>query len=231
MEIFRIKTDVLVPPRDNIFRVLEDVNFEFKNRDIVCIASKCLSISQGRCVKIGEISKAELIFSEADVVLDKKTFLTQKDDVIVPFSGIDESNGNGYYILWPKDVGYLLNKISEFLHKKYGISELGIISVDSTILPLRRGTVGVAQDMIGFNPIRNYIGERDIFGRKLKITTVNVADSIASIACYAMGEGAECCPIVVCRGFENVEFGKNFSSKSLTISSEEDMFSGLLAEK
>ena len=231
MEIFRIKTDVLVPPKDDIFRVLKSINFEFKNRDIVCIASKCLSISQGRCVKIGEISKAELIFSEADVVLDKRTFLTQKDDVIVPFSGIDESNGNGYYILWPKDVGYLLNKISEFLHKKYGISELGIISVDSTILPLRRGTVGVAQDMIGFNPIRNYIGERDIFGRELKITTVDIADSIASVACYAMGEGAECCPIVVCRGFENVEFGRNFSSKSLTIPSEEDMFSGLLAEK
>lgn len=231
MEIFRIKTDVLVPPKDDIFRVLKSINFEFKNRDIVCIASKCLSISQGRCVKIGEISKAELIFSEADVVLDKKIFLTQKDGVIVPFSGIDESNGNGYYILWPKDVGCLLNEISEFLCKKYGISELGIISVDSTILPLKRGTVGVAQDLIGFNPIKNYIGECDIFGRELKITTVNVADSIASIACYAMGEGAECCPIIVCRGFENVEFGKNFSSKSLTIPSEEDMFSGLLAEK
>ena len=231
MEIFRIKTDVLVPPKDDIFRVLKSINFEFKNRDIVCIASKCLSISQGRCVKIGEISKAELIFSEADVVLDKKTFLTQKDGVIVPFSGTDESNGNGYYILWPKDVGSLLNEIDEFLRKKYNITDLGIISVDSTILPLRRGTVGVAQDMIGFNPIKNYIGERDIFGRKLKITTVNVADSIASIACYAMGEGAECCPIIVCRGFENVEFGKNFSSKSLTIPSEEDMFSGILPEK
>ena len=231
MEIFRIKTDVLVPPKDDIFRVLKSINFEFKNRDIVCIASKCLSISQGRCVKIGEISKAELIFSEADVVLDKKTFLTQKDGVIVPFSGIDESNGNGYYILWPKDVSHLLDEIGEFLCKKYDITDLGIISVDSTILPLKRGTVGVAQDMIGFNPIRNYIGERDIFGCKLKITTVNVADSIASIACYAMGEGAECCPIIVCRGFENVEFGKNFSSKSLAIPSKEDMFFGLLAEK
>lgn len=231
MEIFRIKTDVLVPPKDDIFRVLEDVNFEFKNRDIVCIASKCLSISQGRCIKIGEIQKKELIFSEADIVLDKRTFLTQKNGAIVPFSGIDESNGNGYYVLWPKDVCNLLNEIYEFLCKKYDITDLGIISVDSTILPLRKGTVGIAQDLIGFNPIRNYIGERDIFGRELKITTVDIADSIASVACYAMGEGAECCPIVVCRGFKNVEFGKNFSSKSLTIPSEEDMFSGLLTER
>lgn len=156
-----------------------------------------MSISQGRCVKIDEISKEELIFSEADVILDKRTFLTQRDDVIVLFSGIDESDGNGYYILWPKDVCHLLNEIDEFLCKKYNITNLGIISIDSTIFPLRKGTVGIARDLIGFNLIRNYIVEGDIYGRELEITTVDIADSIASVACYAMGEGSECCPIVV----------------------------------
>jgi F420-0:gamma-glutamyl ligase len=228
LEIFSIKTAVLFPPRGDVFALFDTEGFSVDDGDVLCVASKCLAIHQGRCVKIGTVDKKKLIADEADEILRDGMDLTVKDCAIVAYSGIDESNGNGYYILWPKSVGELLCQIHGFLCAKFSIKNLGLISVDSRIEPMRWGTIGISQGIFGFNPVRDCRGNLDIFGRPLQITTVNVADSIASIACYLMGEGDECRPLVVARGLEDVEFGTNFSLDNLKVSQETDLFSAIL---
>jgi coenzyme F420-0:L-glutamate ligase/coenzyme F420-1:gamma-L-glutamate ligase len=90
-----------------------------------------------------------------------------------------------------KNVILLLEQIHRFLCGKFSIKNLGIISTDRTIEPLRRGTARVAQEIFRSNPVRDRRGESDLFGRKLTIISVNIADSLASSACYIMGEGHE----------------------------------------
>jgi F420-0:gamma-glutamyl ligase len=227
LEFFSVKTPILFPPKDNVFSLFDAEGFLLKSGDILCITTKCLAIHQGRCVRIGTVDKRQLVKDEADRVLSDGCLLTIKDDAFIPFSGIDESNGNGYYVLWPKDIAKLLHDIHRFLCKKFNIENLGIISVDSKIEPLRRGTIGVAQSIYGFDPIKDYRGNVDIFGRELKLTSVNIADSLASSACFLMGEGNECCPLVIIRGVENITFGENFTMQSLKIDRADDMFSGI----
>lgn len=196
--------------------------------DILCIATKCLAIHQGRCVRIGTVDKKQLVRQEADWTWGEISTLTLKDGTVIPFSGIDESNGNGYYVLWPQNVTELLAEIHGYLCKKFTIKNLGLMSIDSKIEPFRRGTVGVAQDIFGFNPTKDYKGKEDLFGRRFEMTSVNIADSLASAACYLMGEGNECCPLLIIRGAENVEFGNKFSMANTQLAKEDDMFRDIL---
>jgi F420-0:gamma-glutamyl ligase len=268
LEFFATRTRILIPPRDDIFTLFETDGFRLEDGDVLCVASKCLAIHQGRCVKIGDVSKEKLVAAEAEKVIRsgtglpakksdfftngigktdfstndigktdfsaneidldaKEISLTVKCGVIIANAGIDESNGNGYYVLWPENVSELLRQIHEFLRKKFGIKNLGLISVDSKIEPMRRGTIGVSQGIFGFNPIRDCRGNGDIFGRNLRITTMNLADALAAAACHLMGEGAECRPLVVARGDENIEFGTEFSLENLIIGGETDLFAGV----
>ncbi|MDR2737663.1 MAG: coenzyme F420-0:L-glutamate ligase, partial [Puniceicoccales bacterium] len=206
-----VRTRVLTPPRDDIFSLFDGEALQIADGDILCIASKCLAIHQGRCVRIGTVPKEELVKAEADVLLRVNSGLTVKDLVIIADAGIDESNGNGYYVLWPRGVWELLRQIHGFLCDKFAVKNLGLISVDSKLEPMRSGTIGVSQGIFGFNPVRDCRGNSDIFGRKLRVTAMNVADAIAVTACYLMGEGNECRPLVVASGVENIEFGCEFS--------------------
>ena len=64
-------------------------------------------------------------------------------------------------------------------------------------MPLRAGAVGVALGYAGFQGIKNYIGEKDIFGRIFKMSKTDVADSLATSAVLCMGEGKEQQPLAV----------------------------------
>ena len=70
--------------------------------------------------------KDELIKQEAEFYLDrdkvpgKYVMLTIKQNLLIPTAGIDESNANGYYILWPKDSYKTAREIYNFIKKNYG---------------------------------------------------------------------------------------------------------------
>lgn len=224
LEIFSKKTRMMYPPKDDIFEVLSELNLDLKDRDMVFIATKCLSIHQGRCVPISEADKMDLVRSEADRSLKFSEVLTEKDGVIIPYSGIDESNGNGYYILWPHPTAPLLQSIHHFLCQQYGLLNLGIVSVDSKIDPLRKGTTGVAQATYGFHPNQDIQGKKDLFDRALRMTTVNIADSLAATACLLMGESSECTPIVIARGHYPVIFEAGDFTEELKMPASKDWF-------
>jgi len=83
------------------------------------------------------------------------------------------------------------------LKQKYSVKYLGILITDSRTIPLRAGITGVALGYAGFRGIKDYRGRPDIFGRKFKVSRVNVADSLATVAVFVMGEGNEQQPLAI----------------------------------
>lgn len=230
---FPIKTDIATAPQYDFYKLLCDASPDIQDGDILFITSKILGIHQGRCIKISpEIKKETLIRQEADKIVSQHPicghFLTIKDHTFVGSAGIDESNGNGYYILWPKNTISLLTEIHKFITHKYNIKNLGIICTDSVVLPMRHGTVGQSIASVGFNPNIDYRGTNDIFGHKMQVTTVNINDNLAGTAVFLMGETDQCQPMAIARGIENLNFDINFTSELLNVPIEEDIFNCLL---
>jgi len=144
-------------------------------------------------------------------------------------AGIDESNGAGYYILWPKNPARSAEKIRKFLKKKFNLKNLGVIITDSKVTPLRRGVVGVAIAYSGFKPLKDYRGTKDLFGRKFEMETSDIPDSLATAAVFEMGEGAENTPVAVITDIPYLEFvEKRYNPKNpdlkFEIQEKEDLY-------
>lgn len=236
IKIIPVKTRVMLPPKDDIYSVLDKYLPSLREGDILIITSKVLSIHQGQCVKIKKDTyeeKDKLVRKEADYYFDRKKvshgyMLTIKDNTFVGAAGIDKSNGNGYYILWPKNVNQLLKEICQYLKKKFKLKKLAIISVDSNSTPMRLGTMGVAIGFFGLKPLKDYRGIPDIFGLKLEVTQANIVDAIAVMGNLTMGESDEKTPLAIARNLSFVEFTNRHTYKDLIIEPKEDIFYPLL---
>lgn len=236
-----IKTRVFLPPKDDLFSLVKETLFELKEKSIIVFTSKIVSIWQGRCKKMNLIkNKDDLIKKEAELYLERKetskgyAVLTIKNNTLIPSAGIDESNGNGYYILWPKSPFPAAKKIYKFIKKNYGLKKFGVIISDSHCIPMRAGTLGISLAYYGFYPLKDYRGKKDIFGRKMKISQLNIADSLAAIATLVMGEGKEQTPIALIENVDFVRFDEpptKFSGglNPLKIKTEEDIYAPLLS--
>jgi nucleotide-binding universal stress UspA family protein len=123
--------------------------------------------------------------------------LTIKGSRLIPMAGIDESNADGHYILWPRDAQQSANALRAFLCERFSLRQVGVLITDSTTAPLRSGVTGIAVAHSGFSALNSYIGAPDLFGRTLRMTRANVAEGLAAAAVLAMGEGSEGTPIAV----------------------------------
>lgn len=224
-----------MPPKDDIFKLIDRHLPKLREDDVLFITSKILGVHQGRTLKIQETrDKNQVIKQEADFSLPKHKLaghdfiLTIKDNTLIPTAGIDESNGNGYYILWPKNTQKLLKEIWQFLRKKYKIKNLGVVATDSHTIPLRWGTQGISIGFYGFKPLLDYRGKKDIFGRKLKFTQSNIVDSLSATAVLLMGEGSEKTPLLILRGAKFIKFTATDNYKKLVIDPKHDIYAPLL---
>jgi F420-0:gamma-glutamyl ligase len=173
-----------------------------KERSVLGISSKIVSISQGQVVEADSIDKDELIKREAETYYQPEagkyeSIVTINKNILQIASGVDESNADGLYILLPKNPQKVANSLREYISSKLNLKKFGVLIIDSRSTPLRRGVVGVGLAHSGFMSIRNYIGSKDIFGRELKVSQTNMIDSLASLTNLEMGEGSEQTPIVI----------------------------------
>jgi dihydrofolate synthase / folylpolyglutamate synthase len=232
MRLVKIKTRAFIPPKDDIYDLLESIR-KLNEGDVVVITSKVLGIHQGRCIPIsGKVKKLELIKKEAEYyvlsrIKSQKFVLTIKNHVLALSAGIDESNANGFYVLLPKDVNKLLKEIWLYLKRKHRIKKLGIMATDSHTFPMRLGTIGIAIGFYGFEPQKDYRGQKDIFGRKFKFTKIDVVDALAVSAVYEMGEGGEQVPIVVIKDAD-LEFTSKSTYRKLVMPLKSDIYYPLL---
>lgn len=232
MEFRPIRTRALVPPKDDLVAVLFESLPTLKDGDVVVITSKVVAIHQGRCQAIDQTpDKDDLIRAEADYFLPRelsyrgKALLTIKGYTLLPSAGVDESNANGYYILWPEQIEETAWKLQRTLLAHFGLTKLGIILTDSHSVPLRLGTQGVAIGFAGFVPLRDYRDKKDIFKRRLKATRANLVDPLAAMAVMLMGEGDEQTPIVLIRDVPDLRFTDSVLPFFLSL--EQDLFQPL----
>lgn len=235
MRFITIKTRKILPPKDGLEKIFKQYLPRLHDGDVVFVTSKIVAISQGRCVKIhAELDKDLLITKEAEKIIPRSqvpkqfSILTVKGHTLIPSAGIDESNANGYFILWPEKPEQTARKIWTFLKKLYKLTRLGVVITDSRTYPMRRGTVGTAIGYFGFEPIKDYRGTPDIFGRKLKITRSNLVDPLAAMAVLLMGEGREQTPIVILRGAKFLKFTNRQTFSEFIIPEKEDLYYPLL---
>jgi dihydrofolate synthase / folylpolyglutamate synthase len=239
MEVTAYKTHK-IQPGENINSILDFYLPKIKDGSVVAVTSKIVSICEKRIVALDEkADKRILIHAEADKYLeDPKYFdkyhisLTIKDSNLIASSGIDESNGNGYYILWPKNPYKSSRDIWNYLRNKYQLKHLGVIITDSHTTPLRWGVTGTTLSWCGFNPLNDYTGKPDIYGRLFKFEKTNVIDSLATCATLIMGEGNEQTPLAVLDNLPFIEFKDNPPTlkeiASLKISLNDDIYAPLL---
>lgn len=236
MRIKVIKTRVLVPPRDDLLGVIRNSIKQIPEQSILVVTSKVVSIWQGRSIPKDRFpNKDELVKKESDKYLPKRfvpgkwVMHTMKHDLFIPSAGVDESNANGFYVLWPSRSERAAEILHRWIRKTYRVKECGVIITDSHTIPLRRGTIGISLAHWGFNPLRDYHGTKDIFGRKFTMTQTNIADGLAAAAVVVMGEGRERTPLALITDISSVRFiGRSRRSQKsfppLKIPEKEDLY-------
>lgn len=219
MRLYPVLTPI-VKPGDNLVEVvLESLKAQqlgLEDYDVLALASKIVSYSQARLVKLSEVRPsvkakklakeyslepefAELLLREAEKVYGgvEKAVLTLKDCILTANAGMDNKNAPlGSVVLWPENLMEWLKNFREEISRKTG-RRVAVLVVDSGLVPLRIGTVGLALAVAGFNPVREWRGKKDLFGRPIMITRHAVADDLACAAHLLMGEAAEKTPIVL----------------------------------
>lgn len=233
MEIQAYKTDRILP-NASLESILNDALPPLAEKEIVVITSKIISLCEGRVTSKTKVkSKLELIYKEASAVLRTKfgTHLTLKNGILIPAAGIDESNVEESYVLYPKNIPATAQSIWEYLRSKHRLKNLGVIISDSHTTIGRRGVLGIGIGWCGFNPVYNYIGKEDCFGRKLKMTYANHLDALAIAAVHVMGEGNESTPLAIIRNASKVEFQSRPPTEeelnSILIPPEEDLYGAI----
>ncbi len=232
------KTPKITAPA-NLFDILDANLPRLKEKSVVVVTSKIVSICQGRVVKNdGTVNKEELIRKESALYMQDPAvekwgiILTVKNDTLIASAGIDESNGNGYFILWPQDIPEICTHIWKHLREKHQVKDLGVIISDSHTTPLRWGTTGIGIGWCGFSPLNNYIDTPDIFGRNLHVTRASILDGLSAAAVAVMGEGREQTPLAVISDIPFVSFSEVPPSKEeikdFHISLAEDIFAPLI---
>ncbi len=198
---------------------------KLNDKSILIVTSKIVSLSEGNVREIkSPHTREDLIQTESEFAMRTKyTWLTIKDGMVMSSAGVDESNADGKIILLPRDSFATARKLRQELIKRHRIKNLGVIITDSRLLPLRAGVVGVALGWSGFSGARDYRGKPDIFGRILKVSRTDLADSLATAAVAVMGEGAEQQPLALITGAP-VEFKKTVDRNELSIDIKEDIY-------
>ena len=219
MRLYAVKTGI-IKMNENLVEVilksLQEQNLRSEDNDIVAITSKIISYAENRVVRLSDIKPsekakdlaqrfslqpefAELVLREADKIYGgvEKAVLTLKNGILTANAGIDNKNAPVCFsILWPSNPEKWAARIREEIRLRVG-KKVAVLIIDSGLMPLRIGTVGLALAVAGFKPINDCRGDMDIYGKPLVITRNAVADNLASAAHLLMGEAAEKTPTVL----------------------------------
>lgn len=224
MKVTAVKTRVFKENEDLERFIVAHVP-KIREGSVLAVTSKVVALAEGSVVQAKTArAKEALIRAESEWQLQAKHGkITLKDGLLMWNAGIDESNAKGNIILLPKDSFAAARRIRSSILQNYKIKKLGVIITDSRIMPLRAGVVGIALGYAGFKGLHDYRGRKDIFGRKLKFTQTDIADSLATAAVLTMGEGKEQRPLCIIEDAP-VEFSEKVNRRELIIPPKDDMY-------
>lgn len=235
LRIIPVKAPVKTVPFDlhhTLLHALQDAQLTLQEGDILAISSKYVAISEGRVVELDTVQPGtraidiakrynmdpkftQLIVDEADHIfggIPLGYLLTWRCGIMSPNAGLDRSNiPAGQVVLLPAEPYKSAHHIQNALQQAAQVN-VGIIIMDSWLMPGRWGTTGIALATAGFAPIEDVRGKKDLFGTPLKVTKRGVADSMCAAAQLVMGETDEATPMVLIRNA-----GVEMSDKPVTV--------------
>jgi coenzyme F420-0:L-glutamate ligase/coenzyme F420-1:gamma-L-glutamate ligase len=212
---------------------------ELEDGDVVVLAQKIVSKSEGRTVRLADVEpsetareiagdedprRIEVILREAARVVRVRPPLViaeTRHGFICASAGVDSSNAPeaGMLVLLPEDPDASAARIRERLRELTG-REIGVLITDSFGRPWRQGTIDAALGASGLEVLRDLRGTRDPVGYELHATMIAVADEIAGAAELVMGK-VDGIPAAVVRGLEVAGDGR---ARDLVIPEERDLF-------
>jgi len=214
---------------------------EINDGDILVFSQKIVSKNEGRMLSLSSVNPSllangiassygkdprliELILSESERIVRMENgiiIVKTKHGFVCANAGIDESNvQDGYATLLPKDPDKSAILLKEKIEQKTG-KNISVIISDTFGRPFRLGQTDVAIGIAGLEPILDYNGKPDTFGKIMRVTAIAVADEICSASELVMGK-VEKCPIVIVRNYSY-----NFSNakiQELLRSEHDDLF-------
>ena len=226
-----------------LFDTLEKNNSELKEGDVLVISTKFVSNAQGRIIDLNNIKTsaygnriskefqlkpqiAEVVIRESDKIFGGISgfVITSSDDIMAPNAGIDKSNAKkDKIILYPINPYLTSEQLRRKIFLKLQI-HVGIILVDSRLMPARIGTSGVAIACAGIEPVLDMRSKKDLDGNPLKVTFQAVVDNLATIANHKMGEGAESKPFAIVRNSGAVLTDRKINSSEMAISPDQCVY-------
>ena len=226
-----------------LLETLEKNDVKLEEGDIVVISTKFISNSQERIVNLKGIKAseksikiakkfqlkpeiAEIIIRESDKIFGGigGFVITSSDNIMAPNAGIDKSNiKKNKAILYPTNPYLIAEQIRRKIFLKLFI-HVGIILVDSRLMPARIGTSGVAISCAGIEPVLDMRAKKDLDGNPLKVTFQAVVDNLATIANYKMGEGAELKPFAIVRNSDAKLTNRKIGSTEMAISPDQCVY-------
>ena len=214
---------------------------EINDGDILVFSQKIVSKSEGRILRLSSVNPSllangiassygkdprlvELILSESKRIVRMENgiiIVETKHGFVCANAGIDESNvQDGYVVLLPEDPDKSANLLKERIEQKTG-KNIAVIISDTFGRPFRLGQTDVAIGIAGIEPILDYIGKPDTFGKVMQVTAIAIADEICSATELVMGKVRKC-PIAIVRNY-NFNFS-NAKIQKLLRSRHDDLF-------
>ena len=238
----------LVQPGDDlpalVVEVLRTAALEPQAGDVVIVTSKIVSKAEGctvdlrtiepsaRAVELAELTEkdpqlVELVLRESTEVVravPHTLLVRHRLGFMSANAAIDRSNADGSddtALLMPLDPDASARRIGDALEAAFGTG-IGVVITDTHGRPFRRGNLGVAVAVAGFEGVVDMSGSHDLFGRELKATVVALADELAAAAALVSGETSEGIPIVLVRGVALTP--GDSPTRDLLIPAERDLF-------
>lgn len=226
LEIIGIESIPEVRYGDNLAALIVEAcrqgNVPLSSLDILVIAHKIVSKSEGRVVELGDVTPSSFARTVAEqtgkdsrvveVVLRECRRIVRMDrgvlvvethhGFICANGGVDSSNvGPGRVALLPRDPDASAAQVRRGLQELAGVQPAVIIS-DSFGRPWREGTVDVALGVAGLEPLIDYRGKEDPFGYEMRASVAAVADELASAGELVLGKTRKI-PVALVAGFNS----------------------------
>src|SRR5262245_6531180 len=225
-----------------ILRAAQKMRLKLSDGDIITVAQKIVSKSEGRLVNLESVIPSEfaneiankqqrdprlieVILSESAKIVrsDGRVLITEtKHGFVCANAGVDRSNvvGKDWVSLLPvapDDSALLLKtRFAELLKVN-----VAVIVTDTFGRAWREGLTNVAIGVAGMRPLKDFRGQHDDHGKELSATVLAVADEIAASSGLLMRKTTRI-PVVVMRDYR-FEAGRG-SASELVRSRDRDLF-------
>lgn len=215
----------VVKPGDHvselISKALISASLRLDDGDIVVVTQKIVSKAQDCLIHLADVTPSpfatrfanqwdkdprtvEVVLQQARriVKMDRGVLIAETHHGFVcANAGVDHSNMEGEEVVavLPPDPDASARDIRQGLQRALGV-EVAVIISDTFGRPWREGLVNVAIGLAGMQAAQDYTGMHDPQGYELRVTSLSIADELASAAELVMNK-LDQIPVAIIKGY------------------------------